>query len=66
MGEDTCGGGQAADGMRIAVDGGGRRWTAVDSGGRWRKEAVWRRRAVVVVIIGCGQVERLERDVDWG
>ena len=36
MGEDTGGGGRAADGMRMAVDGSGRRWTAVDSGGqRW-------------------------------
>ena len=66
MGEDTGGGGRAADGMRMAVDGGGRRWTAVDSGGRRRKEAVWRWRTVVVVIIGCGQVESLKRVVDWG
>ena len=73
MGEDTGGGGRALDGMRMAVDSGGRRWTvvdgvgrrwtAVDSGGRQRKEAVWRGRAVVVVIIGCGQVKSL---IDWG
>jgi hypothetical protein len=52
--------------MRMAVDGRGRRWTAVDSGGQRRKEAVWQWRAVVVAIIGCGQVESLKRVVDWG